>query len=116
MLPKINKPNCPGRPIIAGCSLPTRALSQYLDCYLKPIVKKIPSYIKDTNYFLQIVFGPKFNFRKGNILVTMDVKSLYTNIPQDEGIRCCLQALQNQSFFPVFPLALGIKCMILIFL
>ncbi len=25
----------------------------------------------------------------------MDVKSLYTNIPQDEGISCCLQTLQN---------------------
>ena len=49
MLPKIHKQNCPGRPIIVGCSSPTRALSQYLDHYLKPIVKKIPSYIKDTN-------------------------------------------------------------------
>ena len=95
MLPKIHKQNCPGRPIIAGCSSPTRALSKYLDHYLKPIVKKIPSYIKDTNHFLQIVLGPDVNFRKGDLLVTMDVKSLYTNIPQDEGIRCCLQALQN---------------------
>ena len=43
MLPKIHKEGCPGRPIISGCQSPTVALSQYLDFYLKPIVKVTPS-------------------------------------------------------------------------
>ena len=55
MLPKIHKPNFHGPPIIPGCQSPTRALSPYLDIYLKPIVKEIPSQIKDTNHFLEII-------------------------------------------------------------
>ena len=95
MLPKIHKEGCPGRPIISGCQSPTVALSQYLDFYLKPIVKETPSYIKDTNHFLQTVLNLQTEIKPGNILVTMDVKSLYTNIPQDLGIQYCLEAMQN---------------------
>ena len=95
MLPKIHKEGCPGRPIISGCQSPTVALSQYLDFYLKPIVKEIPSFIKDTNHFLQTVFTLRDQIIPGSILVTMDVKSLYTNIPQDLGTQYCLEAMQT---------------------
>ena len=95
MLPKIHKPNCPGRPIISGCQSPTRALSQYLDFYLKPIVKLIPSYVKDTNHLLLTILNPELNIQPGDLLVTLDVKSLYTNIPQDEGMNFCLQAMEQ---------------------
>ena len=95
MLPKIHKEGCPGRPIISGCQSPTVALSQYLDFYLKPIVKETPSYIKDTNHFLQTVLSFQEQIKPGNILVTMYVKSLYTNIPQDLGIQHCLEAMQH---------------------
>ena len=70
-------------------------MSQYLDFYLKPIVKETPSYIKDTNLFLQTVLNLQEQIKPGNILVTMDVKSLYTNIPQDLGIQHCLEAMQH---------------------
>ena len=33
--------------------------------------------------------------KPGDYLVTLDVKSLYTNIPQDEGIEYCLTTLQE---------------------
>ena len=95
MLPKIHKEGCPGRPIISGCQSPTVALSQYLDFYLKPIVKKTQSYIKDTNHFLQTILRLGEQIQPGNILITMDVKSLYTNIPQDLGTQYCLEAMQN---------------------
>ena len=95
MLPKIHKANCPGRPIISGCQSPTRALSQYLDFYLKPIVKEIPSYIKDTDHFLREIFTLRNQVQVGDFLVTMDVKSLYTNIPHDVGIDCCLERLSH---------------------
>ena len=71
------------------------ALSQYLDFYLKPIVKGIPSSIKDTNHFLQTVLSLKTQIKPGNILVTMDVKSLCTNILHDLGIQCCLDDMKD---------------------
>ena len=53
LLPKIHKPGSPGRPIISGCHSPTTKLSIFIDYYLKPTVKRVPSYIQDTTHFLR---------------------------------------------------------------
>ena len=45
-LPKIHKPNNPGRPIVSACSCPTELISSYLDEIMAPIVKTLPSCIK----------------------------------------------------------------------
>ena len=50
LLPKIHKPGTPGRPIISGCDSPTTKLSIFIDYYLKPMVKRIPSYIQDNTF------------------------------------------------------------------
>ena len=95
LLPKIQKPTkpVPGRPIISGCGSPTENLSKYLDHYLKPIVQIIPSYIQDTTHFLRELMKHRRSINSDSFLVTMDVCSLYTNIPHDEGIMYNLQAL-----------------------
>ncbi len=96
LLPKIHKSEIPpGRPIVSGCNSPTEGLSQYLDFYLKPIVESLPSYIKDTTHFLQTILLSNPNIPDNPILVTFDVKSLYTNIPHNEGIRYNLNQLIN---------------------
>ena len=51
-LPKIHKPNNPGRPIISACSCPTELISSYLDKIMASIVKSLPSYIKTVNTHL----------------------------------------------------------------
>ena len=43
--------------------------------------------MKDTNDFLRKIEECSSDIDEKAILVTMDVKSLYTNIPNDEGIR-----------------------------
>ena len=95
LLPKIHKPGTPGRPIISGCDSPTTKLSIFIDYYLKPIVKRIPSYIHDTTHFLRTLRGFAGTIPQNSILVTFDVKSLYTNIPHDEGINYCSIALHQ---------------------
>ena len=91
MLPKIHKPNNPGRPVISGCDSPTAKLSAYTGYYLKPIVHTLPSYIKDTNDFLWTVLHPDLKIPPNSIFVMMDVQYLYTNIPQDEGTKSVYQ-------------------------
>ena len=59
-LPKIHKPNNPGRPIVSACSCPTELISSYLDKIMAPIVKSLPSYIKDSQHALEIF--PRFQF------------------------------------------------------
>ena len=62
----------------------TSEISRFVDDHLQPLVREIPSYIKDTNEFIK----KKNNFPvpPNSLLVTMDVTSLYTSIPNDEGI------------------------------
>ena len=87
-IPKIHKQGHPGRPTVSSNSHPTERISQFVDHHLQPLVTKLPSYIKDTTHFLN-----KLNsigqLPSGVLLVTLDVASLYTNIPHNDGIQSC---------------------------
>ena len=71
------------RPIVGGPNCPTRLLSQLIDIILKHFLIHIKSYIKDNLDFLRKCF-PKNN--DSTTLVTFDVKSLYTSIPNNHGL------------------------------
>ncbi len=85
-LPKIHKPDNPGRPIVSACSCPTELISSYLDQVMAPLVRNLPSYIKDTKHALQIFQNIHFSGTH-KFIFTMDVKSLYTVIPHHDGLR-----------------------------
>ena len=85
-LPKIHKPNNPGRPIVSACGCPTELISSYLDHVMAPLVRDLPSYIKDTKHALQIFQHIHFSSTH-KFIFTMDVKSLYTVIPHHDGLR-----------------------------
>ena len=51
-LKKINKNPPTARPIVSGCDGPTERISAYLDHWLQPLVKSLPSYIKDIKEFI----------------------------------------------------------------
>jgi len=104
LLPKIHKPNTPGRPIVSATAGPTDLLSRYIDTKLRPHVVKIPSYIKDTRHFLQIIQSHR-HIPTTATLCTIDVSSLYTNIPHDEGTAACVKVLNPNSKPP--PDAIG---------
>ena len=57
------------------------------DIFTKPIVPNVPSYFKDTGHFLTILGDMEQTDLYGSILCTLDVNSLYTNIPNEEGRR-----------------------------
>ena len=84
MLPKIHKrlDNPPGRPIVSGNGCPTERISQLVDFFLQPTVKELPSYLRDTTHFLCRLQNLG-TLPRDCLLVTMDVASLYTNIPND---------------------------------
>ena len=84
-LPKIHKPGCPLRPIVSGCDGPTDHLSAYVTHFIQPLASNLPSHIKDTKHFLNLI--EKLPPLPPNaLLVTADVTSLYTNIPHKGGI------------------------------
>ena len=92
----------PARPIISGNSSITENLSRYINHHIKHFVHQIPAYLEDTPDFLRILDQEnKVGVPMENeILVTIDVSSLYTNIPPAEGIeevRKFLQSRQDKS-------------------
>ena len=97
LLPKIHKQDIPGRPIISGCGGPTARLSQFADHLLKPLLNHIPAYIQDTTHFLRRIFTLNHDLPENIILITIDVKSLYTSIPNDQGIQACLDMLKDHN-------------------
>ena len=95
MLPKIQKPNNQRRPTINGIGSITENLSVYVDHHLKTLVPRIPSYIKDTNHILNLLLV--LELTSGDLLVTIDVYSLYTNIPNNEGISATNRSLEERD-------------------
>jgi hypothetical protein len=84
MLPKIHKKDNPGRPVVSSVGCHTERISAYVDHHLQPFNKELDSYIKDTTAFVKKI--QELPEEDNRILVTMDVKSLYTNIPNAEGM------------------------------
>ena len=83
-LTKIHKPTPVWRPIISGCDGPTERLPSFVDRLLQPIVQKQQSYLKDTTTFINLIETTEVP--KNATLVSMDLTSLHTNIPQEEGV------------------------------
>ena len=82
--PNIHKPNNPGRPIVNSIGSVTEKISAFIDEHPRKFKPRIPSYVKDTTHFINITkniqLDPEEQF------VTIDVSSLYTNIPHTKGI------------------------------
>ena len=84
-LTKIDKPTPVGRPIISGCEGPTERLSLFVDKLIQPIAKQQVSYLKDTTDFINFI--ERTTVPMGAFLVSMDVTSLYSNIPQTSNFK-----------------------------
>ena len=82
--PKIHKRNNPGRPVINSINCYTSEISRFIDLHLQLLMREIPSFIKDTNDFINKI--DHFTVPPNPFFVTMDVKSLYTGISNNEGI------------------------------
>nr|XP_039261668.1 uncharacterized protein LOC120337836 [Styela clava] len=96
--PKIHKENHPSRPIISTNGTATEKLSAYVDYKLTPLMCKrvIPSYIRDSMDFLNHLQKIK-TIGQESLLVSMDVVSLYTNIPHNDGLEAMEKYLNRFS-------------------
>ena len=93
VLPKIHKEHngtfpigYPGRPIVSASNSRTENISGFIDEILQPHVKNLDSYVEDTADFLRKLQNVPCVSKK-LFLVTLDVTSLYSNIPHKDGIK-----------------------------
>jgi len=94
-LKKIHKGPRAVRPICSGCGGPTEKISRFVDMQLQPFVPKIKSYIKDSGHLIKILEQTTIN--EDSIIATLDVSSMYTNIPHEEGIKAVRNRLYTQN-------------------
>ena len=89
----------PGRPICNTINTPIMNLSKWIDIQLQPLVKKLPFYIKDSCHFLHRIeqINQQIELPPNAILVTWDVKSLYTNIPHEDGLDALKLTLEKSQ-------------------
>ena len=73
---------------------PTARISKFVDAHIKKYVPTTKSYIRDTQDFITKIkkIGP---IPEGSFLVILDVSSLYTNIPNQEGITAVADQLRK---------------------
>ena len=74
----------------------TSKISEYVDYHLQPVVKEIPSYVQYTTDFLRTINQTDF-VPGSSHLISLDVKSLYTNIPHAEGNKSVKTPVQKHS-------------------
>lgn len=92
LLPKIHKPprswptNIPaGRPIVSDSGSDTNRICELVDILLTPLSTGHKAYIKDTPHLLSIL--SQTQVLPDDLLVTIDVSALYTNIDNQDAIR-----------------------------
>ena len=96
LLPKIHKKNNPGRPVVASTNCHTTKISKYVDHYIQPLAQKVRSYIRDTTDLLNKIKNIG-RIPENALLVTLDVRSLYTNICHEEGLLALKNALNKRA-------------------
>ena len=69
-------------------------ISAFVDQLIQPIAQKQHSYLKDTTDFLNFIESAKL--LENTVLVSMDVTSLYTNIPHvRRGRNHCMSRIRK---------------------
>ncbi|XP_062700032.1 uncharacterized protein LOC134284782, partial [Aedes albopictus] len=85
-LPKIHKENRPLRPVVSTIGSATYNIAKFLANIIENIVGKEVSHVRNSFEFANEVTG--FHTDEDEVLFSLDVVSLYTNIPVDYALRC----------------------------
>ena len=91
-LPKLHKPDIPLRPIVSAIGSPTYSIAKFVTSIISPLVGKTSSFVRNSTHFKDMIMEEIID--KNEIMVSFDVKSLFTNVPIDDAIRIARNKLQ----------------------
>lgn len=92
--PKIHKTGNPACVLVSSVDCHNNTVSKYVDFYLQSTVKNISSCVRVTIDFLQKLDKVK-NIPNDSFLVIFDMKSICTNIPNNEVTKSVREASDN---------------------
>jgi len=97
-LPKIHKENVPFRIIVSSINSTLNAFANYLKKILHNSLPLAKSHVKNSFSLFNTLIGKKIP--EEHVLLSLDVRSLFTNIPFEliiEGIKDRWQYIQNET-------------------
>ena len=111
ILPKIHKGVIPppGRPIVSGINSVLEPLSKFTDYFLRPLVSATPTYLKDTKDVLNLITHLNCT-HSIDLLMTLDVESLYTSIPQEATLEVIETVLHKSEWRSRTPIHFVMDC------
>lgn len=92
--PKIHKKYYPLRPIVNTIASPSYELTKFLVHKLKPLKRRTQSFINDFSHFVENIKPTKL--KENDILVSLDVVSLYTKVLVNEAIKVIRSLTDNE--------------------
>ena len=92
-------PGCPFRPIVSSVNTYNYNLASYLVSILQPISTNQYT-VKDSFSFAD--WAKKYKHNNG-IMCSLDVSSLFTNVPLEETLNICLDKLYSLADPPTLP-------------
>lgn len=85
-LPKTHKQGRPLRPVVSTIGSATYSMAQFLSNILGNIVGKTEYHVKNSFEFAEEITG--MQIPEEHVLFSLDVKSLYTNVPVEYAVQC----------------------------
>ncbi|XP_062710541.1 uncharacterized protein LOC134288748 [Aedes albopictus] len=85
-LPKTHKENRPMRPVVSTIGSATYKIARYLSDIIGNVVGKTNFHVRNSFEFADQITGVQTD--EGEVLFSLDVVSLYTNVPVDYALRC----------------------------
>ncbi|XP_053686392.1 uncharacterized protein LOC128735934 [Sabethes cyaneus] len=112
-LPKIHKNGRPLRPVVSTIGSATYRMAQYLAGILGHLVGKTEHHIRNSFDFADEI--SRFRVPDGTVMYSLDVVSLYTNIPTDkvyEYVEEKWSELQRYTTIPFESFKIAMKCVL----
>ena len=95
---KLHKASVPIRPVVSTCGTSTYKLARLLASILGPLVKSSERTLRNTAGLVDTM--KEVVLDEDEILVSYDVKSLFTSVPVEESIAICERRLMNDETLP----------------
>ena len=94
---KVHKADRPLRPIVSAVGSATYNLSKYVSDILGHYVKQSRSFLLDTKDFVAKL--SKLSINEDQVLISFDVKSLFTSVPVPDAIRAITDLIEADDDF-----------------
>ena len=94
----------PIRSIISSIGSPTEQLGGFVDHFLQPGMKNLPSYLRDTKHTLQVIEDLNEQIENSKVslddvaLVSLDIVNMYPSMSEEIGIGACKDFLEERDF------------------